>query len=64
MKHGRGRFYHLDSGQMQEGVWKEDVCIYSTIIDIPYRQSSKYPTPYPIIPVSYLLNFKNNLYNV
>ncbi|XP_012277833.1 MORN repeat-containing protein 3-like [Orussus abietinus] len=47
-KDGRGIFYHLDSGQMQEGCWKNDICVISTVEDIPWRQSANYPTPYPI----------------
>lgn len=53
MKHGRARYYHLDSGQMQEGIWREDYCVYSILIDIPYRQTAIYPTSYPIVPVKF-----------
>lgn len=52
-KHGKGRFYHLDSGQMQEGVWNYDICVYSTLEDIPFRQTALQPTSRPIRPVSY-----------
>ncbi|KAI4462256.1 morn repeat-containing protein 3 [Holotrichia oblita] len=47
-KHGKGRYFHLDSGQMQEGVWIKGNCSYSTIIDIPFRQTAVKATPYPI----------------
>lgn len=53
MKHGKGRFYHLDSGQIQEGVWQEDICVFSTLIDIPFRQTAVLPTPYPIKEVPF-----------
>ncbi|XP_019875711.1 MORN repeat-containing protein 3 isoform X2 [Aethina tumida] len=48
VKHGKGEYFHLDSGQLQEGLWKEDHCLTSTLRDIPYRQTSSYPTPFPI----------------
>lgn len=48
MKHGRGRFFHLNRGQMQEGVWVKNICVYSTIIVIPFRQRALDPTYYPI----------------
>ncbi|XP_022916000.1 MORN repeat-containing protein 3-like [Onthophagus taurus] len=54
LKHGKGRIYHLDSGQLQEGVWVEDYCIYSTIEDIPFRQTSVTPTPYPVDKIKLL----------
>ncbi|XP_018319676.1 MORN repeat-containing protein 3-like [Agrilus planipennis] len=50
LKHGKGRYFHLDSGQMQEGVWREDICIFSVMIDIYFRQSAVIPSPYPIPP--------------
>ncbi|XP_034252112.1 MORN repeat-containing protein 3-like [Thrips palmi] len=31
VKHGQGRFFHLDSGQLQEGVWDQGVCVSSTL---------------------------------
>lgn len=47
-KHGRGRFYFLTTGQIQEGVWKNDIPCVSTISDIPYRQTCIMPTLFPI----------------
>ncbi|CAG9771742.1 unnamed protein product [Ceutorhynchus assimilis] len=47
-KHGEGLYYHLDSGQVQEGVWQKDMCVYSTMRDIIYRQCALRPTTYPI----------------
>lgn len=52
MKHGRGKFIHLDSGQLQRGVWIRNLCVFSTLVDIKYRQSAIYPTPYPIQTVN------------
>lgn len=51
-KHGQGRYFHLDTGQMQEGVWINGNCSFSTIIDIPFRQTAVSATPYPIRSVS------------
>lgn len=48
MKHGQGRFFHLHTGQMQEGVWVENVCVFSKIVIIPFRQCALFPTKYPI----------------
>lgn len=49
-KHGWGRFYHLDSGQLQEGYWEKGSAVTSFMEDLRYRQSSVEPTPYPIPP--------------
>ncbi|XP_049762928.1 MORN repeat-containing protein 3-like [Schistocerca cancellata] len=48
LKNGCGRYYHLDSGQLQEGVWINGNCSCSTMTDIYYRQTAKDPTQYPI----------------
>lgn len=56
-KQGRGRFFHLDNGQMHEGVWINDICVASTLEDIPYRNAAIQPTPYPI-PVNEVINYK------
>lgn len=61
LRHGKGRFFHLDNGQMQDGVWKEDLCVYSIVIDIPFRQNALEPTQYPIQIVSFLFQFLQNL---
>ncbi|XP_015594249.1 MORN repeat-containing protein 3 isoform X2 [Cephus cinctus] len=47
-KQGYGVFYHFDTGQLQEGVWDNDICLTSTMKDICWRQSAIHPTPYPI----------------
>lgn len=52
LKHGKGLFYHLDNGLVQDGVWHKDMCIYSQMRDLEYRQCAIDPTPYPIPPVS------------
>lgn len=51
MKDGKGIFYHLNKGQMQEGVWVKDRCIFSTISVIPFRQCALFPTQYPVTEV-------------
>ncbi|CAH0556095.1 unnamed protein product [Brassicogethes aeneus] len=48
LKHGEGLYFHLDSGQMQEGIWKENYCVFSTMKDIPFRQTSTDPTRFAI----------------
>lgn len=44
-KEGKGVFYHLDSREVQEGCWKNDVCMSSTIGDIGCRRSALRPSP-------------------
>ncbi|VEN40855.1 unnamed protein product [Callosobruchus maculatus] len=48
MKHGKGRFYFLNVGQLQEGVWGEDICVFSQLYNLPYRQAAKRPTVFPL----------------
>lgn len=65
LKHGKGRFFHLNNGTMQEGVWLNDICVSSTIVNIPFRARAFFPTPYPIQNVRtnllmYLYSKKNN----
>ncbi|CAH0604898.1 unnamed protein product [Chrysodeixis includens] len=50
VKHGFGRFYHLHTGQLQEGCWVQDVCVKSKMCDILIRQFCDRPTEYPIPP--------------
>lgn len=52
VKHGRGQFLHLNKGLMQTGVWVNNVCVFSVIENILYRQCSLFPTEYPLIEVS------------
>ncbi|CAG9834688.1 unnamed protein product [Diabrotica balteata] len=54
-KHGAGRFYFLNMGILQTGVWKNDICTFSTMKNLPFRQSSKSPTVYPL-SVNTLIN--------
>ncbi|XP_067010368.2 MORN repeat-containing protein 3-like [Anabrus simplex] len=69
VKHGKGRFFHLLSGQLQYGVWNEDVAVVTTFVDIYYRQSSVFPTPYPLPkielqdPVGVYKDSKNEVLN-
>uniref|UniRef100_A0A2A4J611 MORN repeat-containing protein 3 n=1 Tax=Heliothis virescens TaxID=7102 RepID=A0A2A4J611_HELVI len=50
LKSGLGRYYHMCTGQLQEGCWANDVCIMSKMTDIVIRQACDHPTPYPIPP--------------
>lgn len=52
LKHGKGKLLHLNKGQMQLGVWVDDICVFSVIEDIPYRPVAEFFTPYPIQRVS------------
>lgn len=68
LRDGLGRFYHLHTGQLQEGCWKSGICIRSTMSDIIIRQFCHLPTEYPIPPVlwplkliyKYLMTYKLN----
>lgn len=63
MKNGLGRFYHMHTGQLQEGCWKDNICIKSKLTDIIIRQFCDLPTEYPIPPVSFLyINFYTAIY--
>ena len=46
-KNGAGKFYYLDSGQVFEGVWKDDVPKCGTMKDFG-RDNAPDPTQYPI----------------
>lgn len=48
LKHGRGTYFHLNKGQVQSGIWVNDVCVFSVLENIPYRQCSLFPTKYPV----------------
>ncbi|XP_033215646.1 MORN repeat-containing protein 3-like isoform X2 [Belonocnema kinseyi] len=47
-KEGWGIFYHLKTGQIQEGFWKNDKCLESVMQDIYWRQSAIQPSSFPI----------------
>uniref|UniRef100_A0A1B6GF70 MORN repeat-containing protein 3 n=2 Tax=Cuerna arida TaxID=1464854 RepID=A0A1B6GF70_9HEMI len=53
-KHGYGEYYHLDSGQMQFGLWNQGIAVCTNMRDIMFRQASQQPTPYPIPEVEVL----------
>lgn len=49
MKNGKGIYFHKNTGQVQLGIWVDDVCKTSMIQDGDTRtQLSLSPTPYPI----------------
>lgn len=52
LKHGKGKYWHLRTGQLQKGVWIENICVFSTFNDVKYRQSALFPTPFPIHKVN------------
>lgn len=53
VKSGLGRFYHLHTGQLQEGCWVDNLCVKSKMSDINIRQFCELPTKYPIPTVSF-----------
>ncbi|XP_069820112.1 MORN repeat-containing protein 3 [Dendropsophus ebraccatus] len=46
-KHGPGKFFYLDKGQMYEGIWVEDIPKCGTMVDFG-RAEAPSPTKYPI----------------
>lgn len=48
LKSGFGRYYHMHTGQLQEGCWVEKICVKSMMLDIDVRQYCDRPTQYPI----------------
>ncbi|TMW40273.1 hypothetical protein DOY81_014647, partial [Sarcophaga bullata] len=46
-KNGEGTFYHNHTGQVQKGMWENDVCKVSMMQD-EYRHQADRPTEYPI----------------
>ncbi|XP_023024416.2 uncharacterized protein isoform X2 [Leptinotarsa decemlineata] len=55
MKHGKGIMYFLTVGQLQQGIWRRNVCVFSTISMLPFRQTAIKPTIFPI-PPNHLVN--------
>ena len=47
MKNGPGKFFYLDTGQLLEGVWKDDVAKCGQMIDFG-REGAPEPTEFPI----------------
>lgn len=54
MKNGEGTFFHIHTGQVQKGMWNDDVCKSSMILDYNRNQVDR-PTPYPLPRVRYTL---------
>lgn len=54
-KNGLGRYYHMNTGQLQEGCWINNICVTSKMSDIIIRQFCQGPTPYPILNVNLVL---------
>ncbi|KAJ8414788.1 hypothetical protein AAFF_G00023110 [Aldrovandia affinis] len=47
MKHGPGKFFFPDKGQLYEGVWAQDIAKCGTLVDSGRGEASD-PTTYPI----------------
>ncbi|KAG8224347.1 hypothetical protein J437_LFUL004303 [Ladona fulva] len=47
-KHGHGCYYHIRTGQMQQGLWINDISRCCEFSDAPFRNSAINPTQYPI----------------
>lgn len=52
MKNGEGTFFHVHTGQVQKGMWQDDVCKASIMQDHDRNQGDQ-PTPYPLPRVSH-----------
>lgn len=48
LKHGRGRYFHTNRGQLQQGIWFKGNAQCTAIVDREVRQAAQKPTPYPI----------------
>lgn len=46
-KHGKGKFFYLDRGQMYTGVWCDDIPKCGTVEDFGRHEAPK-PTTYPL----------------
>lgn len=61
-KHGPGRFFFLDKGQLLEGIWVTDVPKCGIMIDFS-RDAAPAPTQYPIPKVTaWKCWFANDVY--
>lgn len=62
-KYGKGAYYHLDSGQLQTGVWIDDIPHVSLMTDV-IRNSAPEPTEHPIqeVIISQFIISLNNLF--
>ena len=50
-KHGPGKYYYLDKGQMYEGTWSDDIARCGKMVDFG-RDKAPTATQYPIPQVS------------
>ena len=50
-KHGKGKFFYLDRGQLYTGVWCDDIPKCGTVEDFG-RHEAPNPTTYPLHEVS------------
>lgn len=50
-KHGKGKFFYLDRGQLYTGVWCDDIPKCGTVEDFGRHEAPK-PTTYPLPEVS------------
>ena len=54
-KHGRGKFFYVNRGQVMEGLWVDDICKTGEMKDFG-RDQAIVPTPYAIPDVSLRLS--------
>ena len=54
-KHGEGKFFYLNKGQLYTGVWVEDIAKCGTMEDFG-REGAPQPTIYPIPKVGDIVN--------
>jgi hypothetical protein len=54
-KHGEGKFFYLNKGQLYIGVWVEDIAKCGTMEDFG-REGAPQPTIYPIPKVGVMLS--------
>lgn len=53
VKCGMGKYHHLRTGQIQDGVWVDNMARVTLMSDVKARQTAKEKTPFPI-PLLYL----------
>lgn len=59
-KHGKGKFFYLDRGQMYTGVWCDDIPKCGTVEDFG-RHEAPNPTTYPLPEVCVLFVKANSV---
>lgn len=47
-KHGEGTFYHCKTGQIQKGMWQNNICVTSILLDGNQRNYCLEPSRFPI----------------